>query len=369
MNERVRSILDQVEHGEVSADEAAVLLREGGKGPIPELEEVGEEVGKMDEQAAGEKFPTDREDTGLRTHDVGAPVLTRQERLSALSERLHGWEPENMAGPEAISDGRRWPWPDAEWQWFWQNFEHPVYVDRTLDVAEGSELSLVLYQGNLILHGWNEPLMKFGAAVYDLRIGRDKETVRMAGSTGHMELWIPASIGRLDVKVIPGDIMLDRLSAKTLHLSCWSGDLRGEQVRGTLSANVRGGDVDVTALEGTIQIKVLRGDIRMRDVRSTQVDVSTSEGEIRLGLGQVHEGTYTCHTQEGDLYLYLAEGSACEISAVAEGNGSILRTTLPWGSLLKESSQHIHGVLRGGGASINVAATNGHIYIREMPSA
>lgn len=270
-----------------------------------------------------------------------------------------------MVGLPGAEGSRPWPWPEAGWQWLWQDFEHPVRVDQRFDVADGSALSVVVYQGDVTLCGWEEPMLKVGAAGFDLRVGRDGGAIRIAHSTGQLGLWVPKAVARISARVASGDVLLQGLHVQSVEVESESGDLRAEGIRGGLKARIEGGDVEVIEIEGDVEISACRGDIEVREVHAQRVDLRAEGGSVALALGPVEDGSYRCEADGADVTLRLAEGAACEIEAEATDGGRIAPAALPWRELTERSEDRLKGTLRGGGAIITLRTKGGRIYIRE----
>jgi hypothetical protein len=289
-------------------------------------------------------------------------VLTRRERLLALTERIRDWDPRHMVTLAPAPSPRAWPWPEQPYQWFWQDFDHPVHVEHALDLPDGCGLFAVLYEGDLTLTGGEAGPLKIGAAAFDLRIGRDASAARIAAATGALDLRIPDAVSRIDAKALPGDLLIRDLRAQQVALECESGDLRCEGLRADLEAQVRGGDANLFGIEGEIAVAAAQGNIQCREISSTQVRL-TAHGGISLSLGTIGRGDFRCETQGGDIELCIARDSACALSAEVADGGTICAADLPWTDLSERSGRTLKGTLRGGGASIHLIANGGRVYI------
>ena len=350
MDEERKKILDMVAERKITVEEAAPALRRRGD----ESTEV-----ESDEAEGQQAEAIIRE-----TEEEPKEIPTRRERMLALAERFRGWSAQEMASPFTTEERRPWPWPKERWQWIWQNFEYPVHVDQEFDLSDGSELSVVAYQGDVNVCGWEESSLKVSTAAFDLRIGRDENAVRIASSTGQLALHVPDAISCIEAKILPGDMLLTDIHAQKVEVECQSGDLRCEGIQGNLKARIQGGDVQLFRIEGDIDVTAARGSIQVQDVRSSQMNLKAS-GAISLILGPVDRGSYRCETHGADINLWLAEGSACELSAEATDGGRICPTDLSWTALSERSEHTLKATLKGGGASIELLAKGGRIHIRK----
>ena len=338
-----------VAEGKITVEEAATALRKGNE--------------ESAEVASGEAEAQQAEEVVQEIEEEPREIPTRRERMLALAERLRGWSAQDMASPFATEEHRFWPWPKERWQRLWQNFEYPVHVDQEFDLSDGSELLVVAYHGDLTACGWDESSLKVSTAAFDLRIGRDENAVRIASSTGQLALHVPNSISRIEAKILPGDMLLTDIHAQKVEVECQSGDLRCEGIQGDLKARLQGGDAQLFGIEGDIEITATRGSIQAQGVRSSQMNLKAS-GDISLILGPVDRGICRCETDGADINLWLAEGSACELSAEATDGGRICPADLSWSALSERSESTLRGTLKGGGASIALVAKGGQIYIR-----
>ena len=367
MNRDRLEVLSRLDRGEISADDALQAMREEAseEDVVPE---VDSEIPAINREAEDGEIPAvnrEVEEPERIAVEPETAVQTRRERLLALAGRVGDWEPRRMAVPQADWTPHSWPWSEAEWQWMWQDFEHPLHVDRSFDLAAGSGLWAVLYGGDLQLVGAEREGLGIGAAVFDLRVGRDADAIRVAASTGSLDLALPATVARIDARSLSGDIALRNLQVQELRLRGQGGDLRGEQVRaGRLDAQVEGGDVELREIEGEVEVVVSHGNIRVQGLQSTSLGLKT-DGDIRLRLGAVDRGVFRCDTGEGDIEVELAAGTACELAVDAGDGGSVWAANLPWTEMTERSSQILRGNLGGGGAQVELKARGGRIFISE----
>ena len=331
------SLLEKIERGEISIEDAEVeLIRILDESEIP-----GDQI------EAEEPEETD--------------ILTRRERKLILTKRFQNENSQMMAG---LTDSLQWPWPDKKWQWMWQNFGSPAYVGHSMDATEESELQVVLHQGDLLIRGWDESALKINGAVFDLRIQQDDNAIRMAVSTGQLQIWIPGSISRVKARVISGDAWFRHIRAD-IDVYCESGDLGCERIKGDIKARVNGGDARLVGIEGAVDSDVTRGNSDVRDISSPSVSLKSTEGNIWLSLNSVNSGKFRCDSSGGNVNLLTKGELACELLMEAKEGGRILPVMLPWQRLLERSENRLHGILMGGGASISLMTRGGNIYIQE----
>ena len=338
MNTSRVEILGQLEKGEISVDAASRMLTGG------EVESAG--------------APDAPDGLGAEAAQSAA-VSTRRERLVALAERVQGWTPERMVTADSV---RSWPWPECAWQWFWQDFAHPLHVDHQFDLAEGTQIHAVIYEGNLNLTGLGHHQLSLGAAVFDLRISRQELALRIAAATGALDLGVPGAVTQAEVKALPGDVRVRDLCLQRLQVQCEGGDLVCEEVQADIEAELIGGNADLCRTKGDVRITARKGRIRVREAEARHVQLVADEG-VELRLGRVERGLYRCETRGGDIEISLGRDSACDLALEAPEGGMICPVNLPWSALQERSPQVLKGQLRGGGASIELIARGGRIYL------
>lgn len=353
------SILEKVEQGEISIEEAESVLKQVSEEAEEAIDREEEKVETISDQKEIAEPTSERE-----MMEAHAP--TRRERRVALAEKFQDWKPQMMIGGAAGSSAepRRWPWEDKDWQWMWQNFDHPVFVSHSINVSAGSELNVVAYQGDLFIRGWDEPMLKIDAAVFDIRIGQEDNVIRVASSTGQMQIWLPNDVARLEARADPGDMWISNISAD-MDVYSRSGDLGCERINGNIKARVNGGDARLMGTQGSIYVNAIRGNTEVRNISSNDVTLKAAEGNIWLSLDSVTSGKFRCESDKGDINLLTNGELSCELLVEATMGGSLFPVILPWQRLLKRSEGKLHGILRDGGASVSLITQSGRIYIQE----
>lgn len=341
------SILEKIELGEISVDDAKLALEKASQ-------EAG--IGDNHEMRYSQELAEGPEEDNI--------IPTRDERKNKLAIILRSWEPQVMFGLNEGQSKWIWPWEKKKWQWMWQNIEYPVYVDHYIDTAEKSELKIVSYQGDLIIRGWNKPNLKINGAAFDTRIGQDENTVRIACSTGQLLVWVPSSVASIQACVKPGDMWISNISSN-LDIYCQSGDLACEKIKGNIKSQVNGGDARLVLIEGSINANVMKGNCEARGIKSKDVALKVTEGNIWLTLDLATSGSFRCENKDGDINLIFNGEMSGELLAEAIDGGRIAPVMLPWKKLLGRSESKIHGIIKGEGAFINLITRSGKIYIQE----
>jgi len=373
---------DKVENGEISdenAEQGQILEEADTSDQQPEVTEHTEELKEAEldviesEEIPGEDAEPEQILEEAETPDAPSEVTehieerrktetpTKRERRLELAEKIQDWNPQMMG---ALSGLKEWPWPDKSWQWMWQNFSYPIYISHSIDVAEETELKIVLYEGDLFISGWSEPTLKIEGAAFDVRTGQDENVIRLAGSTGQLHIWVPSNIKQVAAISEPGDVRLKNISAD-VDVHCQSGDLTCQRLKGNIKVRVNGGDLRLMGIEGTIDVDIIRGRSDVRDISSTDVSLKSTEGDIWLSLDSVSSGQFRCESTKGDINLLNNGELSCELLVEVTDGGQICPAMLPWQRLLGRSEHKLHGILMDGGASISLASHGGRIFIQE----
>ena len=341
------SILKKVEQGEISIEDAKEIL-----GQMPEEDKPF--IAKIEKKKELEDILPSKE----------SYIPTRRERKLALAEKSQSLEPNVMITLEKDEAKCQWPWQDKKWKWMWQNLEHPIYVNHYIDLSEGTQLKILSYYGDLFIRGWDEPKLLINGAVFDLRIGQDENSVNIASSTGQLQIWIPSSVTDIEAKVSPGDMWVSKVAANA-KLECQSGDLGCENVKGDVRVMMNGGDTRLIGIEGDIQVNSINGNAHIRNIRSNNVIIKADEGDISLDLNSVNSGQFRCENDKGDINLITGDEISCELLIEASKDGKIAPLIIPWNRLFERSQYKLHGIIKDGGASINIITQSGTVYIQE----
>lgn len=343
------SILEKIERGEISIEDAE-----------QELAQVMDESDDSEEDEEIE--PLIKPSGEIDLSEVKSPDFpSKRDRRLALAEKFRYWEPQMMVG---LAEAKQWPWPDEEWQWMWQNFGYPVFINHAVDVPAKGELHVVLYEGDLCIRGWDRPGLKISGAAFDVRTAQNEDIIRIACSTGQLQLFIPDGIARVEAHIIPGDMRIYNISSD-VEVYCQSGDLLCERIKGNIKSQIHGGDARIMGAEGALDISVARGNTDIRNISSTDVSAKSIDGDIWLTLDSINSGWFRCESRLGDINLLTNGELSCELIVEASDGGQISPVILPWQRLLERSENKLHGVLMEGGANVNLSTSGGRIYIQE----
>ena len=295
---------------------------------------------------------------------------------------LFGKEPARRAGQEAararararVSRPRRrpasergpqfnFPWQETDWQWPWNNpdwqwpWESPDWKwpwgkpdvrgpASTLEVPDEAQLKIRADGGDLRIRSTDGELLKFANPRAASVIGTEDKTIHISSQGNDLGIEVPAKIVSMEIALRGGDLKVQ--------------DLKSE-----LAANVAGGDMDISRATGNIQASIDGGDIHLADIQSGEVEARTDSGDIYLNiLPAVEEGSIVLSSESGDISLFLPPDSRCQISASVPG-GEISHNLPPESvESADEAEKSLSAKLNDGGADIVLSTETGDISIK-----
>ncbi len=219
-------------------------------------------------------------------------------------------------------------------------------VDFRLE-AEGSELELRADRAGLSIFGG--PRVRIRVRV-PRRFSLDVETqggdVRAEELKGSLRA--RTSGGRVEVAEIFGPVDLESSG----------GEIRAEQIEGSLRARTSGGPIQVSEVSGPIDVRTSGGALEIRDVRGP-VDGRTSGGPIEARFLGPPAGQL--RTSGGSIELEIPADAGAEIDARTSGGRVELDSDFTLeGSV---SPERVSGRLNGGGARLVLETSGGNIVI------
>jgi hypothetical protein len=327
-------VLQQLERGQITAAQAVEQLRGNGAAVAVLEPQIG-----------------DKE-----------TVVTRDERMGLLSGQLQAGEPHLLVAGLPGQEQMPWPWPENEWQWLWQDAFRPQHIDHSIELVGGDQVKAVFYEGDVRLLQADDGRLALGAAAFDLRLGQTGRQVCLAASGGSLDMALPVGIGEVEIGTVPGDLYVRDLSLQRLKAVCRSGVCRMEAVRGQVDIESFGSDVVLDGIEGDVRVRGVRAGVRAQGLNSARVDLDT-DGDVQLDLGRIRAGQVRCLVSSGDVELKLAADSALDLRIEAPVGG-VAPCKLAWSALNRRSPQGLEGSLGGGGASVEIVAQQGQVFIK-----
>jgi len=190
-------------------------------------------------------------------------------------------------------------------------------MEDPLEIPDGTELVLRSRlcasgcAGDVFLRGVPGSLCRvLSGDPSEVRVYRDDDTVMLRWSDGDLDLEVPASVARVTVDIIGGDLVADALLSRSRLRSKGGRITIADAVRG-FDAKTMGGAMSVSLADGwreSSRIATMGGDIRI-DVPaglSARISVRSFGGDVSAeeGLGEVTESG-----RPGSVRFDLATGS------------------------------------------------------------
>ena len=172
--------------------------------------------------------------------------------------------------------------------------------------------------------------------VYRVRVPREVD-LDLDGDDGDVR--IEGVVGRLDVGLDDGDLLLESLRLSRAVIETEDGDVR-----------VRGGS-------GVFDIRVDDGDVRFEDVECVDLVVEAEDGEVELGLLGDGAVQWRVDTEDGDVTLR-AEGELDAEVDLATDDGRIRHDLEERGD---DRSDAVRGRLGDGKGRIRIRTEDGDI--------
>jgi hypothetical protein len=123
-------------------------------------------------------------------------------------------------------------------------------------------------------------------------------------------------------------------------------------------------DIDLIDVDmGRVKIESDEGNVNAQNVRCHHLDYYSDEGNIEAILDILADGDYRCRTDEGEIVLYLPDGSSFNISARSE-EGTI-RSDFPLNVREVADGQRVDDTVGHGGPDLYFFNGTGDIQLRK----
>ncbi len=196
--------------------------------------------------------------------------------------------------------------------------------------------------------------------------GNTVEVVALKSARGASDEAAKEALNRIEIQetVSPADIRIQTRMER--NGSLFNGNNLGVEytVRVPVGADVRfttvNGGIEVSGLEGRINVETTNGGVKARDIGGS-IEASSTNGGVDVNLSRLAEPGVKLGGTNGGISLRLPSDAKATISArITNGginaSGLALETT-------ESSSRRLDGRLNGGGTRIDIEGTNGGIRI------
>lgn len=270
----------------------------------------------------------------------------------------------------------------------------PPQTDQTINVTKGTRLVVDNFAGEVIVRTWDRDALRVQArhresAKVSIDPAASVVTVRSrSGGVGSVDYeitapsWMPMRISgtynfvtvegaqsEVFAETTRGDVIIKggtgTISAKSIQ-----GAVVVEGARGRVTANSVNEGIRISDTAGDITAETTNGDIRMTNVKSTNVEVTTVNGDIVYDGAPAERGRYRFATHNGNVVLYVPE-SANVAFTVRTYNGSFqsaINLSGPPRSEVRQGRRTTY-TLGTGSAEMEIESFGGSIRIRRPGTA
>jgi hypothetical protein len=259
---------------------------------------------------------------------------------------------------------------------------------QTVPVKKGARLDVNSFSGEVIIKVWDRDAVRAevehadgdsveinaGDQVVSIRPGRQNRVPRALDYTLTIPSWMPISVNggpATDVTIqgAGADIAVETVRGD-ISVSGGSGFVRLRSVQGEISlSNARGRielrsynqGIHLTDVSGEISAEAINGEITMARIDSSNIDVSTINGEISYDGTIKDNGTYRLTTHNGLVDVVMTERTNATVT-VRTYNGNF-RSSLPL-RFNDPDARRRTGILGNGSAHVDLETFNGTISVR-----
>ena len=215
----------------------------------------------------------------------------------------------------------------------------PPDSDQTVTVPRGARLSIDNFAGEVIVKTWDRDQLRVQAhhpsrTRVDVRQGPAAVNVRAqtSGAPGSVDYeitapaWMPMKIegtfnfvtvegaqSEVSVSTVRGDVII-RGGAGTISAKSIEGEVIIEGARGRISASSVNQGIQISGVSGDISADTHNGSIILTKVTSSNVEVTTINGQIVYEGSIADRGRYRFTTHNGDITATIPDASSVTFS-------------------------------------------------------
>ncbi|MFQ5704839.1 MAG: DUF4097 domain-containing protein [Gemmatimonadales bacterium] len=213
-------------------------------------------------------------------------------------------------------------------------------TDTVFAIPKGSRLDIENFSGEVVVRTWNRNEMRLVADhssrtvieidVHGRRVELKARARRGAPTAVDYEITVPAQIdisiggtftdtdiegaeGEISVETVQGEIVV--LGGRGfVSLQSVQGDVELTGARGKIDAQSVSGDVQLTDVAGEIYAETVNGDILLENVQSSDVEATTTNGDVTYEGSIEDDGRYSFTNHNGDVTLIMQDGANATVS-------------------------------------------------------
>jgi len=157
-----------------------------------------------------------------------------------------------------------------------------------------------------------------------------------------------------------GDVTVKGLDG-TVDVSLYSGNVRIEDTKASvMTVETKSGDVKLIGVQGVMNVRTSSGDVRVVNGRGRTLSIEAAAGNVSVEMAEPVKGAMNVRTVSGDARVYVPDGSDCQVM-LSTLRGSV-SSTLEMTDLNQESLT-ITGKIGRGSGSIDISAVNGDVHL------
>lgn len=253
--------------------------------------------------------------------------------------------------------------------------------ERLIPFVPGGELRIEDKNGRITVEGWPrnevriqitrvvraedrakaEELMKELEADVEVRSDRIDIQSRFPKRRESIGIWdiLGRKVASLQINYyvqVPNDTNLD--------LRTSNGEVRVNGVNGHVEATTTNGDMRVGDVKGDVTLSTTNGEIEIAGV-SGQATALTTNGSVVAEVRKIPaQGKVKLETTNGNVEAYLPADLRATVEAMTTNGRVAIDYPITREGLM--TSKSIRGTIKGGGAKLYLATTNGNVDVRKL---
>jgi len=193
--------------------------------------------------------------------------------------------------------------------------------------------------------------------------------VRLVVSTSSADVDVSGIDGDVEIRTTSGDISLDDIGGR-LTLETLSGDVRLSGRSGAARVTTMSGDITMRGVRDDANVRTTSGDVTLGMDRAARVDVETISGEVTFEGSTTDDARLQLTTHSGDVTLRLPDSARGSLD-LSTFNGDITAsgslTLMPNGLTSSRRERAVRRYEIGGGGSTRFTISTFNGDVRVMP--
>jgi DUF4097 and DUF4098 domain-containing protein YvlB len=263
-------------------------------------------------------------------------------------------------------------------------------TDTIVPVEPGARLDVQNLRGSVEIQTWGRNEVRIVAdhssRTY-VEISGSRAAVRLrakarrgAASGVDYELTVPATMdveiagtftdadiegvqGEVSVGTVHGEVAV-RGAAQRVWAHSVQGDVFVEGARGRVVAETVNGAIEIQDVSGDVVAETVNGEVILEDVHSAQVEVVTTNGDIRFTGAIERKGRYSFTNHNGDIALSIPESTSATVS-VSTFSGAFDTAFPVTLTDTRDGGRRVSFIMGDGAARIELQSFGGKIALQQ----